>query len=135
MEHWGASMTAIVGKDGTVLGKGKKGQYILNTAGKEYLKKHGESSEYMTIKNNIIGSKDMWNYMMENGMINDVINGPRVAEGNAGIIERNTASHASGMDMFGSGDWLTKGRFWEDNILRQDTLASGSLLSIGGTLG
>lgn len=116
----------MIGKDGSVLtqaGKYKdKGRYVLSDAGKKWTK--GQS---------------VWLYdegfksALNKGYIVD--NEPPVSKGNAGIMERNTASHSSGMDMFGSGDWLTRGRLWEDNILRHDTLASGSLLSIGGKLG
>lgn len=120
-------MAAIIGKDGSVTtqaGKYKdKGRYALSDAGRKWTK--GQSGW-------LYNDKD-FKYALDKGYIID--NEPPVATGNAGIMERNTASHSSGMDMFGSGDWLTRGRFWEDNILRHDTLASGSLLSIGGTLG
>lgn len=132
-------MTAIVGTNGQIVrsdGKGNKnGQYLLTDAGKEYMKKYGSSSSAFNVRNNIISSDKMWNHMYENGMIEDTINGAYVAKGNAGIAERNTASHSSGMDMFDAGNWLTRYKnLGTPNIITQETLASGSLLSLGGTL-
>lgn len=132
-------MAAIVGANGQVIrtdGKGNKnGQYILNDAGKAYMAKYGGSNSALNKRNNIITSTDMWNHMYENGMIEDTINGAYVAKGNAGIAERNTASHSSGMDMFDAGNWLTRYKnLGTPNIMTQETLASGSLLSLGGTL-
>ena len=130
MEHWEANMAAIIGKDGSITTQAgnykDKGRYTISETGRDFYKNlNGRGGWYLYDKD--------FKSAIDKGYITD--NEPPVATGNAGIMERNTASHSSGMDMFGSGDWLTRGRFWEDNILRHDTLASGSLLSIGGKLG
>ena len=123
-------MAATVQPDGSIKKFNSKdnNQYFLTDSGKKFMKNRTGNVK------GFIGTSQLFNDMMKAGHITEIPE-VKVAEGNAGIAERNTASFSSGIDMFDSGNWLTKNKPLGTNIMTTNALASGSLLSLGGTLG
>lgn len=121
-------MAAYVNKQGAIqmTNSKDKSRYVLTDSGRKAMNRQWGPSRHFLVQ-------DTFDAMLKKGMI--VPASTPVAKGNAGIAERNTASNSQGMNMFDTGHWLTRFSTVETNLVKQNTLASGSLLSIGGTLG